>query len=57
MRCINKSGTLKVKNRQDKICPANEDYRELSKPQLKLWVKNQRKFCFLENSYTRRALI
>ena len=57
MRCINKSGTLKVKNRQDKICPANEDYRELSKRQLKLWMKNQRKFCFLENSYTRRALI
>ena len=56
MRCINKSRTLKVKNRQDKIC-ANEDYRELSKPQLRLWVKNQRKFCFLENSYTRRALI
>ena len=41
MRYINKSGTLKVKNRQDKICPANEDYRELSKPQLKLWVKKK----------------
>ena len=42
LRCVNNSGTLKglVKSRQDKICPADEDYRELSMPQLELWVKN-----------------